>query len=472
MNSYIFKKNIIIGLIAIIAFNCSTKDKEPLTTPIIASSDEELSSGKLTVFDQSENSFGNQVPGLTGEESGKFVVGNSFFRSNWVTSPSSTTARDGLGPFFNARSCGSCHAKDGRGFPPESGELDMHSLLFRLSIEGTNPDGSPKAHPEYGGQIQSSAIQGLQAEAQPLVEYIDFEYTYPDGEILKLRKPIYSFSTNYGNLEANVKTSPRVGLQLCGMGLLEAIPENDILKLSDEADSNNDQISGKPNYVWDYESNKKTLGRFGWKANQPSLRQQVAGAFNGDIGITSELFTKEEFPSSIIEIILNLPNGGVPEISNKTIDEVTFYCQTLAVPARRNFKNPDVIEGKQLFTKIGCEKCHHAEYKTSAFHSPSVLSSIVIRPYTDMLLHDMGTALADNREDFQANGLEWRTTPLWGLGLIKTVNNHTFLLHDGRARNIEEAIIWHGGEAENSKKEFSKLNKTDRLKLLQFLNSL
>jgi CxxC motif-containing protein (DUF1111 family) len=431
-----------------------------------------LLGGKLTVFDQSENAFGNQVPGLDASQSDIFVVGNSFFRNNWVTAPASTTARDGLGAFFNAKSCGSCHGKDGRGMPPSSGSPDMHSLLFRIGIEGNGKNGEPLAHPEYGGQIQSSAILGLMPEAQPNVQYIDFEYTYPDGEKVSLRKPQYTFNFYYESSQPNFLISPRVGLQLCGMGLLEAIAENDILKNADIEDADKDGISGKPNYVWSVESQTKKLGRFGWKANQPSLKQQVAGAFNGDIGITSSLFPQEDYPKSFEKKFSEIANGGSPEISDQVLDQVTFYCQTLAVPAARKQNEPNIKEGKALFINVGCVKCHIENFKTMDVAVPSVLSNIHLKPYTDMLLHDMGNGLADERPDFEANGNEWRTSPLWGIGLIKTVNKHTFLLHDGRARNIEEAILWHAGEANKSKEMFSNLKKEERQKILDFVNSL
>lgn len=452
---------------------CSCREEDSKTAvPAPQSQNDALLAGKLTVNDLSENAFGNEVPGLTSDESNIFVVGNSFFRTNWVTAPASTTARDGLGPFLNAQSCGACHPKDGRGQPPSAGDTDMRALLFRLSVDGSTNTGAPMPHPEYGGQLQPLAIIGVLPEGQPLVQYIEQQITFSDGQKTAIRVPRYTFTTNYsGNLD-NAHISPRVGNQLCGVGLLEAIPEQTILSWADEFDKDGDGISGRPNYVWDYNANTKRLGRFGWKANQPSLKQQVAGAFNGDMGITTSLFNQEEYPTSFADKYKDIPNGGTPEITDNLLDKVTFYCQTLAVPARRNVKDKEVIAGEVLFAKIGCNQCHKDKVTTSMIAVPSILSNIDIKPYTDMLLHDMGDGLADGRADFEANSNEWRTTPLWGIGMIQTVNGHSFLLHDGRARNIEEAILWHEGEAENTKTKYTKLSKIERQQLISFVNTL
>jgi CxxC motif-containing protein (DUF1111 family) len=258
---------------------------------------------------------------------------------------------------------------------------------------------------------------------------------------------------------------------LIGLGLLEAIDEEDILALSDPDDENGDGISGRANYVWDIENEMEVMGRFGWKANQPTVRQQVAGAFLGDIGITTSIFPDEN--CTLVQInCANSLNGGEPELPDEFLDDVVLYSQTLAVPARRNFEDEDVLLGKFLFNEIGCNSCHIEKITTGDDHEVSALRNQVIRPYTDLLLHDMGEGLADNRPDFLADGNEWRTPPLWGIGLFEKVNNHTFYLHDGRARNLEEAILWHDGEAKASKENFMNLSKTDRLALISFLNSL
>jgi CxxC motif-containing protein (DUF1111 family) len=294
--------------------------------------------------------------------------------------------------------------------------------------------------------------------------------TYPDGSSVSLQKPGYFFTDlNYGVMPANVGISPRVANQMIGLGLLDAIPESTILSHADETDTDSDGISGKPNYVFDRETQYTKLGRFGWKSNQPTLKQQIAAAFSADLGITSTQFPDENCPPGVdCEF---LPNGGDPEITDDNLDKVVLYSATLAVPGRREFDNPLILEGKQLFGKANCVACHIPVLETGAYPIKA-LEDQTIRPYTDLLLLDMGAGLADNTPDFKASGTEWRTPPLWGLGLIETVHGHTSLLHDGRARNIEEAILWHGGEASASKEAFMQFPESERTKLIDFIKSL
>ena len=297
--------------------------------------------------------------------------------------------------------------------------------------------------------------------------------TYADGTSYELRIPIYTFKDlGYGALRTDIMYSPRLAQQIPGLGLLEAISTADIFLLADAADANGDGISGRPNYVWNYNTNTTDLGRFGWKANQPTLFQQTAGAALGDMGITNRLFVNENLTGQQVADYGSWTNGGSPEMSNNDLDKLTFYCQTLAVPARRNWKDAQVLRGKDLFRQAKCASCHIPSFITGT-HDIVALSNQKIRPYTDLLLHDMGAALADNRHDYLATGNEWRTPPLWGLGLIQTVNSGgRFLMHDGRARSLEEAILWHGGEGDFSKNAFVNMNATDRAALLKFLDSL
>lgn len=345
-------------------------------------------------------------------------------------------------------------------------------MLIRLSIPGMDVHGGPLGDPNYGRQFGGSGIPGIPGEGDVTINYLDVVGYFDDGEKYVLRKPEYQFDNlSYGNLSSSILFSPRVAQQMPGLGLLEAVDEETLLSLADELDDNKDGISGRPNYVWDYVNNKVSLGRFGWKANQPSLKQQTAGAFLGDIGITSSLFPEENLSGSQTQYS-SLPNGGSPEVSDDLLNNVIYYSSTLAVPGRRNFKDPAVLKGKHLFTQINCSGCHTPKLKTGYFSSIPELSNQTIRPYTDLLLHDMGPGLADGRPDYLATGSEWRTPPLWGIGMIQTINNHTFFLHDGRARNLTEAILWHGGEAEKSKNAFKALSKSDREALIKFLESL
>lgn len=438
----------------------------------MAEEGEELSAGQGTVFDQSVNAFGHQIPGLSGNDELLFFVGNSFFNQNWVSAPASTTARDGLGPFFNGRACSSCHFKDGRG-KSSAGRYNAfnHGILLRLSIPGQDANGGPNPEPTYGTQLQDQSIGSVATQGGFSVNYTTISGQYPDGEPYELRKPNYTINNlAYGPMDPNVLVSPRVAPQVIGLGFLEAISDYDILANEDEFDQNNDGISGKANYVWDYEHNRVSVGRFGWKANQPSILQQNAAAFNGDLGIKTFLFDEENCVGNICD---TLPNGGMIEIDNDDLLKVVLYSSSLAVPARRNWDDENTLKGKALFNEIGCASCHIPKFKTKATHylTPA-LTNQTIRPYTDLLLHDMGTELSDGRPDYRANGNEWRTPPLWGIGLIETVNGHTELLHDGRARNIEEAILWHGGEAKKSKEDFINLSKEQREQVIKFINTL
>lgn len=427
--------------------------------------------GDTTVFNVSRNAFAMPAENLDGERLSDFFVGNSFFNRNWVSAPSSTTGLDGLGPLFNARSCSACHFKDGRGAPPESPDESPLGLLFRMGVGNDPNDPNSAPHPVYGDQLQPRGNPGVPGEGDVRVTYIEIPGTYVDGSPYSLRQPVYTFvDLSYGPLDPAVQVSPRVAPAVHGLGLLEAIPEETILDLA-EMQALAGEVSGRPNYVHDARTGGVTLGRFGWKANQPSLEQQNAGAFLGDIGMTTPLFSEQNCTSSQPECAA-APNGGTPEIDRSKLDFVTFYTHLLAVPARRDLADPEVELGEHLFRAIGCASCHIPQLKTGVLEGFPELSEQTIRPYTDLLLHDMGPDLADGRPDLLANGREWRTPPLWGIGLLDTVNRHTYLLHDGRARGFAEAILWHGGEAEAARERFRRLSEAERAALLRFLESL
>ena len=432
---------------------------------------EALSGGAATVSATTRQAFGQPLPRLTPDQETQFFVGNSFFNRNWISAPSSTTARDGLGPLFNARSCSACHLHDGRGQPPAAGE-DMLSMLVRLSIPGYDARRGVVPEPTYGDQMNGLAVNGVPSEGRVLVTYEEVPGVYGDGEPYSLRKPTYTFTElNYGPMHPDTLKSPRVAPAMVGLGLLEAVPDEMLLDLADPDDANEDGISGRANRVWDKMRQETALGRFGWKANQPTVAQQVAGAFRGDIGITSHLFPDENCPPTGLACQQAL-NGGSPELPENLLGHVVFYSRTLAVPARRDVQHPGVRRGRQLFDEARCGACHTSTLRTGEVPGLPDLSRQVIHPYTDLLLHDMGDALADHRPDFEATGSEWRTPPLWGIGLVETVNRHTYFLHDGRARGLAEAILWHGGEADASREHFRNLPRADREALLEFLRSL
>ncbi len=466
------KSKYIIGLLVLGLVSCKKDPKVNEVVPVVEPTaeyepGEENSAGSLTINDQSSLAFNYQVPGLSSQEMSAFAVGNSFFTQNWVQAPSSTSARDGLGPVFNARSCGSCHFRDGRGQP-----FYNKGLLFRLSIPGAGPNGDPMPDINYGGQLNDQALTGVTKEGDFTISYTEMPGTFPDGETYSLRKPLYTFSNlGFGAMDPGIMVSPRIGTQMIGLGLIENVDAAVITANADEFDANGDGISGKVNYAYDAVSQSTKLGRFGWKANVPNLYHQSAGAFVGDMGITSWLFPVENC-TSVQNTCQAAINGGTPEIDSLILNNVVFYSRTLGVPLRRNYQDAEVLKGKMIFKNAGCEKCHTSKMQTGNSSSISVLNNITIRPFSDFLLHDMGTDLADNRPDYLANGNEWRTQPLWGLGLIQTVNNHTYLLHDGRARGIKEAILWHGGEAQAARNYFYNLSKPEREALVKYLESL
>lgn len=431
------------------------------------------SGGQGTVFNDGHDAFSLPMATLSRERRREFVVGNAFFNENWVAAPASTEARDGLGPLFHARSCSGCHTKDGRGAPPANPEDILTGLLVRLSIPGAGPHGEPLPHPVYGHQLAPRALPGAHPEAVASIVWESSTFSYPDNSSVSLRKPRLSLSNWHdGPPGPDLLTSLRLAPAIHGSGLLEAIPVSSLEALADPDDRNSDGISGRLNQVWNPDTNSMSPGRFGWKANQPSLRAQTAGAFLGDIGLTSPPAPTEALSPPQLLRFSAFPSGGNPEVSPRIFDRVLLYVQTLAVPARRNLSNPVVQQGEALFKKLNCAACHLPDISTDSSHPVPELRNQSIHPYSDLLLHDMGPDLADGRPDWAASGLEWRTPPLWGLGLNKAVNGNTFYLHDGRARSPEEAILWHGGEGSASRDAFSRLPAPDRAALLAFLDSL
>ena len=443
----------------------------------------EKTGGETTVWANGRQAFSFPAANLSNEERTRFVVGNSFFKRNWVESPASTTARDGLGPHFLARSCAACHMHDGRGEPPPwkrgLSDQDPLGLLLRLSVPGTDAYGGPNPHAVYGDQLNTLAVQDVKPEGRVRLRWEPVNGRFANGKRYTLQKPLYQIDQlGYDPLGKDVMISPRIAPQVIGVGLLEAIPEREILANAEAQARFPGPIKGQVNRVWDSYAQREMVGRFGWKANVATLAHQTAGAFQGDLGITSAKFPAQTCTPKQKDCHA-APNGvdasGV-EIEDKVLDEVIFYQAVLAPPARRNAKDPQVLRGQALFARAQCAVCHRPSYKTEDGPFPRLtskaLSGQTIWPYTDLLLHDMGDALADGRPDFKANGRQWKTPALWGIGLLKDVNGHTRLLHDGRANGVLEAVLWHGGEAEASKQEVLKFNEADRQALVRFVESL
>jgi CxxC motif-containing protein (DUF1111 family) len=397
----------------------------------------EQTAGSATVPVVGKNAFSFPLATLDDDERQRFAVGNSFFRRNWVEAPSSTAARDGLGPHFIARSCGGCHDQDGRGAPPEfrRGVAEAPvGLLIRLSLPGVGPHGGVVPEPTYGDQFDNRAVGGVKPEGEVRIRAVAVKGRFADGTPYTLTQPRYELSRlAYGPLARGTLMSPRI---------------------------------------------RQDVGRFGWKANVPTLMHQTAGAFVGDIGITSSLFPDEACTprQRDCRAAPHGAHGNAPEIDDTTLSQVVFYQSTLAPAARRDARAPEVQRGQQLFQAAQCAACHRPSYVTGAPPFPALSSAKVagqrIWPYTDLLLHDMGPGLADGRPDGQANGRQWKTPPLWGVGLIHDVNSHRRLLHDGRADGVMEAVLWHGGEAEASRHQVLQMSAADRAALVKFVESL
>ena len=428
--------------------------------------------GATTRHAESRISFSFPAPNLSAAERRRFEIGDSFFTKNWVTAPASTDARDGLGPTFNAQACSSCHVLDGRGAPPDpDGRAARLGLLLRISVPGVTATGAPADHPVYGSQLEDRAILGVPAEGRVAVTTETIRGRYADGSAYELTKPTYRVADPaFRPLGDDTLISPRLAPQVIGVGLLEAVPADVLLAAADPNDADGDDISGRPNMVWDVRAGARVVGRFGWKANVATVEQQVAGAFHGDIGITSSLHPDENCPGDQALCAAAI-DGGSPELTDDRLAAVTFYGRTLAVPAMRAVDDDAVQEGSRLFAEFGCTACHTPTLTTGE-SDIAALSDQEIHPYTDLLLHDMGPGLADGRPDFAATGREWRTPPLWGLGVVDEVNGERFLLHDGRATTFAEAIPWHGGEGAAAAEAFRTAPAEDRDRLVSFLEAL
>ncbi|RON23311.1 thiol oxidoreductase [Pseudomonas brassicacearum] len=464
----------------LLALGLSACDDAPRFTK--AEPGEARSGGSATVRKTDQNAFSLPSANLPPSRRVDFSVGNSFFRSPWVIAPSTTTARDGLGPLFNTNACQGCHIKDGRGHPPPPDAPNAVSMLVRLSIP--NAPAYAKVieqlgvvpEPVYGGQFQDMAVPGVAPEGKVRVDYTPVPVRFKDGTEVELRKPsLNTTQLGYGPMHPDTRFSARVAPPMIGLGLLEAIPDAAILANAEAQAKDKNGIAGRPNRVWDDVQQKTVLGRFGWKAGQPNLNQQNVHAFSGDMGLTTRLRPFDDCTDAQTAC-KQAPNGtgpdGEPEVSDNILRLVLFYSRNLAVPARRDVSAPEVLAGKNLFFQAGCQSCHTPKYTTAANAAEPELANQVIRPYSDLLLHDMGDGLADNRTEFQASGRDWRTPPLWGIGLTQAVSGHTQFLHDGRARNLLEAVLWHGGEAQAAQQQVLSFNAEQRTALLAFLNSL
>ena len=453
---------------------------------------EENPGGSATTQDSidTREAFSHFSHGIGFEGEAKFKVGNAIFRKLWVSAPSSTTSSDGLGPLYNSRSCQSCHLKDGRGHPPAANFPDdtAESMFLRLSIPPQNDEQKRLLaehrvntinEPTYGEQLQNFAIQGLDNEGHMRIDYTEQPVTLGDGTVVSLRHPTYSVEgLKYGPLHPQTMLSPRIAPPMIGVGLLEAIPEDQIRAHADADDKDKDGISGRANEVWSIEQKQARTRALRLEGRQAGGKRASGERLRRRHGPINPLVPNAAGDCTTAQpACLNAPNGNTErdggfEVSPKLFDHVVFYSQNLAVPPRRNPNDPDVARGKALFYALRCQSCHTPSFTTGPVKDQPHLSNQKIWPYSDLLLHDMGEGLADNRPEGVADGREWRTSPLWGIGLTQLVSGHTLFLHDGRARNLEEAILWHGGEAQTARDGYAALSKADREALIKFVESL
>ncbi|HVY04334.1 MAG TPA: di-heme oxidoredictase family protein [Burkholderiales bacterium] len=429
-----------------------------------------LSGGAFTVADESELAYSLPGPVLDAAQVELFANGRQEFHQHWVPIPS-TGGKWGRGPTSNAEGCIDCHANNGRGHAPDSALEPLASMIVRLSLPGEDEHGGARPHPDYGDQLQVQGELGkIPAEGSAAIAWIDREEKLADGTVVLLRSPRLVISNlNYGALGADILTSVRIAPPVFGSGLIDAVAESDILELARRQRESG--FNGRPNVVWDEQKQAPAIGRFGWKASQPSLRQQDAAAFLNDMGVTTRLFMRDNCPG-IQAACRKRPIGMIPEQQDRPFGELLFYTRALAVPARRHVDDTNVVRGQRLFAAAQCAICHAPDLKTADYPDFPGLAHQAIHPYTDLLLHDMGDGLADGRPDFRAGPRDWRTPPLWGIGLSGTVNGNAALLHDGRARNVTEAILWHDGEAASAREAFRAMSGDERAALLAFVNSL
>ena len=385
-------------------------------------------------------------------------------------------------PGYTSSACFSCHHLDGKGQPAD--DQGMGNTLLKL-FSAANGDTVASADATYGTILDQHAPNGGVPEATPQITWQTVSGTFTDGTPYELRKPVLALNgLRDGALGENTHVSARIPRPVFGLGLLEAVPAESILGLADPDDANGDGISGRPNFVTDAATGQQVLGRFGWKAGTPSLREQAALAFDNDLGITSPLYPKHRCGENQTACLSSVTDAA-PQLSDTDLDHVQSYLRGLSVPPRRNYEDPAAITGKALFSGIGCVKCHVENLLTSSTYEVPELRGLDIQPFTDLLLHDMGPGLADDAplEEGSATGQEWRTCPLWGNGTGTAVmypatdafdpNGHPppggVYLHDGRARSITEAILWHGGEAQSARDLFVSMSADQRAALLAFV---
>ncbi len=451
-------------LLALVALGLGVAFSALLRSPAAAQTPRPQAGGDTTIYSRTSRAYEQPAPNLDDHWAERHAVGDLAFEAAFVTAPAEVNP--GLGPLFNGTACAGCHIKNGRGLPEKGQRAVRVSQLepghgpgvdYPYALEAEAPGANTPGVPGLGTQLQEQGVYGHAPEAVVQITWQEQPGTYGDGAEYQLRSPQIALLHLDGTpLPTDILISNRIAQPVFGAGLLEAVPEAAIVQRADPGDRDGDGISGRPNRVWNVVDQRPTLGRFGWKANTPTLLQQSASAYVNDMGVTNPLFPAAD---------------GETDISMATLEAAAVYVQTLAVPARTLMDDPQVQRGERLFAAANCVACHVSELRTGPHQIPA-LAHQTIHPYTDLLLHDLGPGLAEGRPDFEASGSEWRTPPLWGVGLTQTVLPFSGFLHDGRARTLEEAVLWHGGEAERAREAFQAMTATDRAALIRFLRSL
>ncbi|MFO1318403.1 MAG: di-heme oxidoredictase family protein [Burkholderiales bacterium] len=389
--------------------------------------------------------------------------GADVFAQRWVVAPSAF-GMWGRGPTSNAEACTDCHAGQGRGTIPPDDRESLRSTIVRLSVRA--PDGTPAPHPAYGSQLQTQGVLGkVPAEGQAQVRWRHTHFRFPDGHTVRLRAPELAFSElAFGQIDTDVMTSLRVAPAVAGAAWLEAIPTAALIDHERAARLRGGQ--GRLHRVVDPTTGRSTPGRFGWKAGQVTLIDQVATAFLEDLGVTSPRHPRDNCPTPQ-SACLDHAAAPAPEIDAQRLDALVRQLRSAAPPrpSTRKYRT-----GAKRFDETGCGVCHVASWPIAGL--PDAPAIARIEPYTDLMLHDLGAALADGRPDGNAGPSEWRTAPLWGMRRSLAADGRTVFLHDGRARSVEEAILWHGGEAAPARERFVRLRRADRLALLRFVEGL
>jgi len=414
----------------------------------------------------SKKAFTKPYSNLSNTDIDTLMLGKSFFKIPWILAPGATTARDGLGPLYNANTCISCHPNNAVGSVYNKKNISR-SMVVRLSLPNSKENtiyvkNGFTPEPNYGAQLAINGTHSVPYEGKLHISYNNKYITYDDGQSVVLKQPTYTLvDLNYGPLHKDTIISVRKAPALIGLGLLEQISKEEILKNEDINDENKDGISGVANYVYSIKNKAFTLGRYTYKASAPSVTHQIAAAFVNDMGLTSTYFPNDNCTQTQ-EACLSAPKAMHKiDVPTLRLEAISFYLEHLKVPYVKK-TNP---QGKRIFNSLGCTSCHLPSLTTA--------SGEIIKPFTDLLLHDMGEGLSDGRSEFKASGREWRTAPLWGINsLQKAIGKKVDYLHDGRASSLEEAILWHDGEAKNSKDAFKKLNEKNRQYLLEYLKEL